>query len=459
MKTSNTQIECAVLGGLISDINCQESREVLDEVSETDFSELRNRYIFRFIKRMRENDLPVDALSLAEKLDDSDKLDRVGGFLYINGLPAQCASLSTLKLHAKNLSELRVKRELLEVSNQLNTMINDKMPNDSIITAIEEKLKDISLGSCGTDAKHIKDACGDWLDLLDKRVESGGGLNGLSTGFEQLDDRLGGLGDEALISVVGRPSHGKTLWSQALSQNVGVDQNKGVLFFSMEMSDVELYERFVSGVSNACPNKLRTARLDAETNGRISTGVNRLQDSEIYYTSEPTQSLGQIRAKARRHKNKHENLSLIVIDYLGLVELDSAPRHDLAIAKVTRGLKQLAKEIKVPIILICQANRNLDKAASPTMSDIKDSSSIEADSDVVIFVNRPEVADPETELKGVTEIIIAKDRHNNGNGTVYMEKINGRFVELSPESMGAMQMKEDERKNPPKQERGMKYAK
>ena len=450
---NNTKLERALLGGIISDTNSQQSRELLDEVSETDFTELKNKYIFRFIKRMVENNLPVDSLSLAEKLDESNKLDSVGGFNYISSLSGSFDSKATLKSHAKKLSDLRIKRDLANVSNKLISMINDKQNNLDIIAEIEGDLREISLGVCGTDMEHIKLACGDWLDEMDKRVERGGGLNGLSTGFDELDNRLGGLGDESLITVVGRPSHGKTLWAQAISQNVGVKQKKGVLFFSMEMSKLELYERFISGVSNANPNKLRTARLDAETSGRIEQGVNILQDSEIYYTCEPTQSLGQIRAKSRRHKNKHENLSLIVIDYLGFIELEAASRHDIAIGKVTKGLKQLAKEIKVPIMLICQASRNLDKVTSPTMSDIKDSSSIEADSDVVIFVNRPEVANPDTELKGVTEIIIAKDRHNNGNGTIYMEKINGTFIELSNEAMGILSEREAKRNSP--QERGM----
>lgn len=455
MKTNNLQIEGALLGGLISDSNCQESRELFDTVSETDFSDLKNKYVFRFVKRMHENRLPIDYLSLAEKLDEAGKLESVGGFPYIQSLTQLFTSKATLGLHAKTLSDLRVKRDLAHISQKLNSMIQEKKPNDEIIADIEDELRQLSTGICGTELSHIKDACGDWLDNMDDRIERGGGLNGLSTGFDELDMRLGGLGDEALITVVGRPSHGKTLWTQAISQNVGVDQKKGVLFFSMEMSATELYERFVSGVSNACPNKLRTATLDDETNGRVEIGVKRLQDSEIYFTDEPTQSLGQIRAKARRHKNKHENLSLIVIDYLGMMELPEASRHDISIGKITKGLKQLAKEIKVPIILIAQASRNLDKATSPTMSDIKDSSSIEADSDVVIFVNRPEVADPETELKGVTEIIIAKDRHNSGNGTVYMEKMNGTFSELNSEAMGLLKNKDEDRMNPKNRERGM----
>jgi replicative DNA helicase len=201
-----------------------------------------------------------------------------------------------------------------------------------------------------------------------------------------------------------------------------------------------LYERFVSGVGNVNPNKLRTADIDPETQGRIEIGVTVLEKSKIHYTCEGTQSLGQIRAKTRRHKAKFDDLSLIVIDHLGFIELDDAPRHDLAIGKVTKGLKRLAKEMKVPVILICQAGRNLDKVTSPTMSDIKDSSAIEADSDVVIFVNRPEVTNPETELKGITEIIIAKDRHNSSSGTILMEKRNGNYSELTAEAAGKMAM-------------------
>jgi replicative DNA helicase len=438
--TTNTKLEMALLGGIISDTTCQHSKELLDEVSETDFTELRNKYLFRFVKRMVEQDLPVDALALAEKLDDAKKLESVGGYDYIKSLNNSFDSRATLKSHAKKLSDLRIKRDLIQVSLKLNNLINDKADNASIISEIEEDLKEISLGTCGTAVEHIKMACGDWLDELDNRIERGGGINGLSTGFPQLDDKLGGLGDESLVTIVGRPSHGKTLFSQAICQNVGITQNKGVLFFSMEMSKLELYERFVSGVGNVNPNKLRTADIDPETQGRIEIGVTVLERSKIHYTCEGTQSLGQIRAKTRRHKAKFDDLSLIVIDHLGFIELDDAPRHDLAIGKVTKGLKRLAKEMKVPVILICQAGRNLDKVTSPTMSDIKDSSAIEADSDVVIFVNRPEVTNPETELKGITEIIIAKDRHNSSSGTILMEKRNGNYSELTAEAAGKMAM-------------------
>ena len=454
-KFTNAIMEQSVLSCLISKSDSQVSRELFDEVSEDDFSVLSNKYIFRFLRRMSEKRLGIDVLTLAEKLDEAGKLSSVGGYDYLSEIASMYTGDHVVKSHALKLSELKSKRNLISLANKLNAMVNENTPTQDVIFQMEQDLKDISISNSGKQVLHIKEACGNWLDELDKRAKSGGGITGLSTGFDQIDDRLCGIGSESLVTVVGRPSHGKTLWTQAITQNVGVDQGKGVLFFSMEMADHELYERFVSGVGNVPSQELRTARFGNETLGRIDTAVNHLTDSNIHYTCEPTQSLGQIRAKVRRHKNADDSLSLVVIDYLGFIELEKADRHDIAIGKVTRGLKQLAKEVKVPIILICQASRNLDKATRPTMSDIKDSSSIEADSDVVIFVHRQEVADPETELKGVTEIIIAKDRHNGGNGTVFMSKTNGSFKELSAEEMGRLQILEDIRLNPKKEKVGM----
>lgn len=448
-------MEISVLSSLIKDPNCQTSRELFDVVSENDFNSLENRYIFKFIRRMSEKNMDIDVLTLAEKLNEAGKLDVIGGFDYLNSISSTHSGSHAVMGHAKHLKSLRVRRELISLSEKMNSMIYDKIDSDSVISEVEDALRNISIDNSGREAEHIKLACNDWFDELEKREEAGGGIAGLSTGFDKLDESIGGVGSESLVTVVGRPSHGKTLFTQAISQNVGVDQGKGVLFFSMEMSKHEIYERFISGVSNAPAHELRTAKFSPETMGRIETGIATLQDSNIYQICEPTQSLGQIRSKARKHKIKHDDLSLIVIDYLDFIELEEASRHDIAIGKVTRGLKQLAKEIKVPIMLICQASRNLDKSNRPTMSDIKNSSSIEADSDLVMFVHRQEVADPETYLKGVTEIIIAKDRHNGFNGTIYMEKKNGNYIEMNDNEIANLKHQEEQRNAPQNKKRGM----
>lgn len=440
------EFEQGVIGGLIKDANCQKSREILDTLDPLDFYSRVHGEIFHTIKRMSENRDVIDLNTLEIKLE-SNKID-FGGYIYLAEMVNNFISHYVLASYVKQIKEHKTQRDLLMLSQSINDAILNKRTSCEIVSNIEHEIKSISVNSNGKELKHIKEATGDWLDNLDKRAEAGGGILGLSTGFDQIDERLCGIGDESLVIVAGRPSMGKTLFSQAICQNVGIIQDKNTMFFSMEMSSNELYERFVSGMSNVPADTLRRANFNNEDLGRVHNAVTTIDKSKIYFTDEPTQSLGQIRSKARKHKNKFPDTSLIVIDYLGLMELDKADRHDIAVGKITRGLKQLAKEIKVPIMLICQANRDLDKAKRPAMSNLKDSSSIEADADVIMFVHRQEVIEPETELKGVTEIIIAKDRHNGGNGTVYMKKTNGTFEELSSEQVGMLEHKEELRTNP-----------
>lgn len=443
----NLYVEQQILGGLIKECNTQSSRETLDTLEYSDFYTRSHQVIFNCIKKMAEKSEFVGLSTLEEKLESQGSISEAGGFIYLAELVKHFISASGMSSNCSVLKKYKTLRSLNELGQAILDSVNQKAKPDpvEILDHIENFTKEISINTSGQNLKHIKEATGDWLDELEKREKAGGSILGLSTGFNQIDERLCGIGSESLVVMAGRPSMGKTLFTQAIAQNVGIDQNKGVIFFSMEMSSNELYERFISGVSNVSSSELRGARFTAESLGRVDNGVRTVDNSNIFFTDEPTQTLGQVRAKARKHKNKYPDTSLIIIDYLGLMELPDANRHDLAIAKVTRGLKQLAKEIKVPILLIAQANRETDKASRPNMSNIKDSSAIEADADVIMFIHREEVNNPDTELKGLTEIIIAKDRHNGGNGTVYLEKINGRFNELTNEQAGAIQMREEQR--------------
>ena len=246
---------------------------------------------------------------------------------------------------------------------------------------------------------------------------------------------------------------GKTLFCQTIATSVAIDQRKNAMFFSMEMTDKQVYERFISGIANVDPAKLKSARLNNEELGRVSEAAIALRNSGLYLTDEPKQSVGQIRAKVRRHKIKHPDLSAIFIDYLGLMKLGKADRHDIAIGNITRDLKELAKEMKTPIFLVVQSNRPVNIRDRPNMSRLKDSSCIEADADVILFVHRQEIIEQETTLKGVTELIVAKDRHNDGNGTIYLEKCNGSFKSLSSDAVARMQHEEELRLNPPKENR------
>jgi replicative DNA helicase len=438
----NEEYEKQILGALLSDANCHKSRECLDLLSPDDFYFSTYRNMFSEIKLMSEAKQEINPITV-ETWMEKKGVDCVG-FYFLAELQRNFISKNAIDGYIAELKSCSTSRKIIQLNQNSTSMIQDNYDPEEIIGFIDTSLKGITSNDSGRTLDHIKYATGGWLDNLERREQAGGGILGVSTGLPQLDEALGGFDEESLIVVAGAPSMGKTLFTQLLTTNVGVDQKLNTMFFSMEMSANQLYERFISGIGNIPPRALKLARFDKETNGRISNAVQILEASGVYYTDEQGLSVNQIRAKVRRHKTKKPDLKMIVIDYLGLIKLEKADRHDIAIGNVTRALKELAKEVKATIVLVAQANRTTTR---PNMRSLKDSSCIEADADVIMFVHRHEILEPETELKGITELIIAKDRHNDGNGTIYMEKINGGFRELTTEQAAMMTHREQERLN------------
>jgi replicative DNA helicase len=450
----NTEVEQQIIGALLKDSTHTNCRETLDSLSDDDFYSMSHRIVFRTIKLMSENKIHADLITVTDELEKSNTIADCGGFIYLAEMNKATNGHYNLPGYVSIVKKCAQLRNLATILNNASNLVNQNVPAEEIIEQLDNALKDAAVSSSGAELAHIRDVEGDWLDRLDERMKMGGAIAGLCTGIDQLDERINGIGEESLVIVAGAPSMGKTLFCQTLAANIGVNQKKNVMFFSMEMSEIELFERFVSGVGNIPAANLRSARLDTEAFGRTNVALTSLRESGIYITDQPKQSVGQVRAKVRRHKAKNPDLSAIFIDYLGLMKLGKADRHDIAIGNITRDLKELAKEVKVPIILCCQANR-YKAPMRPNMSNLKDSSCIEADADLIMFVHRQEVLEPETLLKGVTELIIAKDRHSDGNGTVYLEKINGAFIPLSETQVGMMQLEEENRLKPVPQKRGM----
>lgn len=439
----NEEYEKQILGALLSDAQSHKSRECLDLLSPDDFYFSTYRNMFSEIKAMSEAKQDINPLTV-ETWMTKRGVDCVG-FYFLADLQRNFISMSAVDGYVKELKNCSTLRKIMQLNQNSSSMVSDNYAHDEIIGFIEESLRGINSNDNGRALEHIKYATGGWFDNLEKREAAGGGILGVSTGMSQIDEALGGFDEESLIVVAGAPSMGKTLFTQQLTTNVGVNQGLNTMFFSMEMSENQLYERFISGIGNVPPSALKLARFDSEMMGRISQAVTTLEASGIYYTDEQGLSVNQIRAKVRRHKAKNPDLKMIVIDYLGLIKLEKADRHDIAIGNVTRSLKELAKEVKSTIVLVAQANRTTTR---PNMRSLKDSSCIEADADVIMFVHRQEILEPETELKGITELIIAKDRHNDGNGTIYMEKINGGFSELTQDQAAMVVHREEQRLSP-----------
>jgi len=445
----NQNAEKAILGALLTDSNNQSCRQTLDMMDSSAFYLQSNRVIFDTIKRMSQDDLHIDTITVTEKLKADGNENISGGYFYISELPRAVTSLALTTVHVNLVNKIATTREIITTAQQAIEHSESLDPNE-LIEMIENNLRAITSKDTGKEVSHISEFGENWADKLDERVNSGGAISGLETGISQLDERLSGFDLEGLIVLAGRPSMGKTLMAQTIMDFVGGKAQKNCLFFSMEMSDKQVYERFISKASGVCPKKIRSGKgLDDQDWGRLTTGMGHVNSSKIFVDTDAKLSVAQIRARVRRHASKNGNIGLIVIDYLGLMAMPKAASLTISIGEVTSALKSLAKEMKTPILLLVQGSRAMDKGGRPVMSDLKDSSSIEADADVVLFVHRQEVLDPDTELKGVTELIIAKDRHNDGNGTIHLTKCSGGFMEISEQEVAEMVHREETKNQPP----------
>ncbi len=445
---SNLNAEKSILGALLTDCNHDMSRQAMDMMEPTAFFLQSNRVIFEAIKNMAENKMTVDPITVTEKLKTDGNESIAGGYFYISELPRSVTSLSLTLVHVNLVNKTATTREVINTAQQAIEHSETLEPSE-LIEMIENKLKLITAKDTGKEMSHISDFGDGWTDDLDAKTKSESAISGLETGIVELDERLSGFDLEGLIVLAGRPSMGKTLFAQTILDNVGGLAQKNCMFFSMEMSEKQVYERFVSKASGVCPKKIRSGKgLNNEDWGRLTNGVANVNSSKIYVDTDARLSVAQIRARVRRQVSKRGYQSLIVIDYLGLMAKPKADRNDIAIGEITSALKSLSKEIRAPILLLVQGSRSMDKGGRPVMSDLKDSSSIEADADVVLFVHRQEVLDPDTELKGVTELIIAKDRHNDGNGTIYLAKKSGGFGELSVQEVAEMTQREEAKNQP-----------
>lgn len=445
---NNLNAEKSILGALLTDCNHNTSRQALDMMDSSAFYLQSNRVIFNTIKTMAENKDTVDSISVTERLKSEGHEAISGGYYYISELPRAVTSLALTLVHVEIVNKIAIKREIIRTAQDAIEHSENLDPNE-LIEMIERNLKSITSKDTGKEASHISDFGENWLNKLDERVKSGGAISGLETGIAELDERLSGFDLEGLIVLAGRPSMGKTLLAQTIMDYVGGTAQKNCIFFSMEMSDKQVYERFISKASGVCPKKIRSGKgLNNEDWGRLTSGMGSVNSSKIYVDTDAKLSVGQIRARVRRHAAKKGYIGLIVVDYLGLMAMPKAASLTISIGEVTSALKSLAKEMGTPILLLVQGSRAMDKGGRPVMSDLKDSSAIEADADVVLFVHRQEVLDPDTELKGVTELIIAKDRHNDGNGTIYLSKMSGGFGELSVQDVAEMTQREEAKNQP-----------
>ncbi len=401
---------------------------IVDLVRPEDFCRRDHRLIFEHITNMVQRGKPADVLTVFESLSDAGLQDDVGGFAYLNELVNNTPSAANIRRYAEIVHDKSVLRQLITVGDKLvSTALNPegRETNDILSEAEREVLAINERNSRGqrgfqSMATLVRDVSDKIIDIYNN--QQGSDVTGVPTGYPNLDRELAGLQRGDLIIVAGRPSMGKTSFALNMAENIGIRQELPVAIFSLEMGGDQLAQRLISSVGNIDAQKLRKAQLSDEEWSNFAKAVHRLEDKPIYIDETPGLMINELASRARRLMNQTGPLGLIVVDYIQLMPgRSNADNRSTELSEISRGLKALAKELHCPVIVLSQLNRSLEQRTNkrPIMSDLRESGAIEQDADVIMFIYRDIVYNPETPDKDLAEIIIAKQR-NGPIGTLRM---------------------------------------
>ncbi|WLG95316.1 replicative DNA helicase [Pseudomonas sp. FP198] len=434
------EAEQAVLGGLMLDNNAWE--RVLDQVSDGDFYRHDHRLIFRAIARLADQNMPIDVVTLAEQLDKEGQTSQVGGLGYLGELAKNTPSVANIKAYAQIVRERATLRQLIGISTEIaDSAFNPEGRTAAeILDEAERQIFQIAEARPKTGGPvSVNDLLTKAIDRIDTLFNTDNAITGLSTGYTDLDEKTSGLQPSDLIIVAGRPSMGKTTFAMNLVENAVLRSDKAVLVYSLEMPGESLIMRMLSSLGRIDQTKVRSGQLEDDDWPRLTSAVNLLNDRKLFIDDTAGISPSEMRARTRRLVREHGDIAMIMIDYLQLMQIpgSSGDNRTNEISEISRSLKALAKEFNCPVVALSQLNRSLEQRPNkrPVNSDLRESGAIEQDADVIMFVYRDEVYHPETEHKGIAEIIIGKQR-NGPIGFIRLAFIGKytRFENLAPGS-------------------------
>ncbi|TKG26973.1 replicative DNA helicase [Vibrio tasmaniensis] len=412
------EAEQSVIGGLLLDNERWDT--VAEKVVAKDFYSRPHRLIFEAVKDILEESSPLDLITLSEHLELREQLEEVGGFAYLADLAKNTPSAANINAYADIVAQRALVRSLIGVANEIADSGYDPQgrTSEELVDLAESKVFAIAEGRASENegpqnVDSILEKTLERIEILYKSPQDG--VTGVDTGFNDLNKKTAGLQGSDLIIVAARPSMGKTTFAMNLCENAAMKQDKPVLIFSLEMPAEQLMMRMLASLSRVDQTKIRTGQLDDEDWARISSSMGILMDKKNMYIDDssgltPT----EVRSRARRIAREHDGISMIMIDYLQLMRVPSlSDNRTLEIAEISRSLKALAKELNVPVVALSQLNRSLEQRADkrPVNSDLRESGSIEQDADLIMFIYRDEVYNPDSSLKGIAEIILGKQRN------------------------------------------------
>lgn len=435
------EAEQSVLGGLMIDNASVDA--VAELLVEADFYRGEHRYIYTAMHELVKRNSPFDPLILSAELKARDQLEQAGGDAYLIELARNTPSTSNILAYAQIVRERSVRRKLIQAARRIadsayspEGRTSDELLNEAereVFTIAEERPK---FGG----PQLITDVAAKLLAKLESLDLSESGITGLTTGFKDLDAMTSGLQPSDLVIVAGRPSMGKTTFAMNLVENAVLNSDKTAVVFSMEMPAEQLLMRVFSSLGQIDQSKVRTGDLGERDWDRISSTLAILKEKKLYIDDTPGLSPNDLRTRTRRIARDEGGISIIMVDYLQLMRVPGNSENRTAeISEISRSLKALAKEFDCPVVALSQLNRGLEQRTNkrPIMSDLRESGAIEQDADVIAFVYRDEVYNPDKEgNKGLAEIIIGKQR-NGPIGSVHL-LFTGRYTrfdDLAPDSL------------------------
>lgn len=417
------ELEEAVLGALMLEKDAYTI--VCDILKPDSFYEPANRKIYEAIQSLGAAQRPIDMLTVTEQLRLNGTLDEVGGPMFVSELTSRVASGAHVEYHARIVAQKYLARELINFSSEIQRQAFDESNDvDDLMQEAEGKLFEISQRNVKKDVTQIDPVIGQAIEQIQASANRASGLSGLETGFHKLDQLTSGWQNSDLIIIAARPAMGKTAFVLSMAKNMAVNYNTPVAIFSLEMSNLQLVNRLVSNVCELPSEKIKSGQLSPMEWDQLMARVKHLYGAPLYIDDTASLSIFELRTKARRLVREHD-VKILIIDYLQLMNASGMKfgSREQEVSMISRSLKQLAKELNIPIIALSQLNRSVESRGGdgrdgkrPQLSDLRESGAIEQDADIVCFIHRPEyyvrtsTDGDNKDIRGLAEFIVAKHR-------------------------------------------------
>lgn len=435
LPPQNIEAEQSVLGAIIFDNEALP--KALEILSSDDFYKETHRRLYNAMCGLFEKNEPIDIVTLTDYLRRTDELEAVGGISYLSLLANSVPTSANIRYHAKIVREKALLRSLIQTATHITSRVyEDSLDADEMVDYAERMIFDIADKRTKTSFASLKDVIKDTFKMIEHLYDKKEAITGVPSGFKDIDELTSGFQPGDLIIIGGRPGMGKTAFALNIAQHVAIDLKEPVAVFSLEMSKEQLAMRMLCSESMVNASHVRKGFISKQDWPKLTNAAGRLADAPIFIDDSSAITVLEVRAKARRLKMEHGGLSLVVVDYLQLMRSrGNFERREQEISEISRSLKALAKELKVPVVALSQLNRAVEQRGEkkPTLADLRESGAIEQDADVIMFIYRDEIYNKNNPSnKGKAEVILAKQR-NGPTGTVNLTYLadSTRFVDFA----------------------------